>query len=271
MPRAAFGQSLSIGLVGGAAVTDSFRTETVPESGDYFIGTRFFSTSKDYIAGVSIEMRFTPHCSIEADGMFRELHLTWAAVEPDGALNSVSPSPVVTWEFPMLAKYRFRLGNFSPFVEAGPSLRSTGNLNGTNPSHFGFTAGVGVEKNLRGLKIAPVVRYTRWAPDQGQQWAATNHNQVELLVGFSRASQSAGLPRFRVVSLGATGTCRRRQVSGPACLRTKTRRPSSTVARADRRPLGERDGPMTGNVPLRLAVVGSSAEPTPALLRAYQT
>jgi hypothetical protein len=79
-PRVASGLRLSIGLVGGAAVTDGFRTETVPESGDYFIGTRFFSTSKDYIAGASIEMRFTPHWSIEADGMFRELHLTWAAV-----------------------------------------------------------------------------------------------------------------------------------------------------------------------------------------------
>src|ERR1035441_1720740 len=104
MPRAAFGQSLSIGLVGGAAVTDGFRTETIPVSGNYFIGMRFFSTSKDYIAGASIEMRFTPRWSLEADGMFRELHLTWAAVQPDGVLNSVSPAPVVTWEFPVLAK-----------------------------------------------------------------------------------------------------------------------------------------------------------------------
>ena len=207
VPQAAFGQSLSIGLVGGAAVTDGFRTQTVPVSGNYFIGMRFFSTSKDYIAGASIEMHFTPHWSIEADGMFRELHLTWAAVQPDGALNSVSPAPVVTWEFPVLAKYRFRLGNFRPFSEAGPSFRTAGNLNlyGTNPAHFGFTTGVGVERNLRGLKIAPVVRYTRWTADHVAEAPAptSNTNQVELLVGFSRASESAGLPRFRAVSLGA--------------------------------------------------------------------
>lgn len=208
MPRAAFGQSLSIGLVGGAAVTDGFRTETIPVSGNYFIGMRFFSTSKDYIAGASIEMRFTPRWSLEADGMFRELHLTWAAVQPDGVLNSVSPAPVVTWEFPVLAKYRFRLGNFRPFVEAGPSFRTAGNLNlyGTNPAHFGLTTGVGVEKNLRGLKIAPVVRYTHWTSDHVPEAPAaptSNSNQVELLVGFSRASESAGLRQFRAVSLGA--------------------------------------------------------------------
>jgi hypothetical protein len=204
---AAFSQTLSIGVIGGAAVTDGYRTETVPEEwGGDFIGTRIFSTSKDFLAGASIEMRFTPHWSLETDGMFREFHSSWATVESGGTLNSVSPFHTVTWEFPVLAKYRFRFASVSPFVEAGPAFRSAGNLNGTAPSHVGFTAGVGIEKKLGGLKIAPVVRYTRWASSAGPVWSiptTVNQNQVELLVGFSPASESAGVPQLRGVSVGA--------------------------------------------------------------------
>lgn len=204
----AFCQSLSIGLVGGVAVTDAFPTETIP--GDFngvIIDARYFSPAKDYIAGVSIEMRFTPCWSLEGDGMFRELHLTMASVAPDGTLYGNSPSPVVTWEFPVLAKYRFRLAKVSPFVESGLSFRGAGNLNGTTPSIFGFTAGAGFERNLRSLKIAPVVRYTRWAPDPPQQYgggsATTRHDQVELLVGLSPAGESGVRPRLSAVSIGA--------------------------------------------------------------------
>ena len=169
--RTAFPQSLSIGLIGGAAVTDGFRTQTIPVEfpNGGFVGIRYFSASKDYIAGASIEFRVTRHWSLEADGLFRELHLTWAAIEPNGSLNSISPSPVVTWEFPLLAKYRFRLAKLSPFVEAGRSYRTAGNLNGTYPSSSGVTAGIGVEKNLRSLKLAPVVRYTYWASTRSRR------------------------------------------------------------------------------------------------------
>ena len=49
----------------------------------------------------------------------------------------------------MLAKYRFHWSKMNPFVELGPSFRTAGNLNGTNPSHYGFTSGLGVEMHLR--------------------------------------------------------------------------------------------------------------------------
>lgn len=76
--------------------------------------------------------------------MYPELHSTFAGIEPDGTLNSISPSPVVTWEFPVLAKYRFSEGRFRPFIEAGPEFRTTGNLN-FSPSRYGGTAGFGIE------------------------------------------------------------------------------------------------------------------------------
>jgi hypothetical protein len=195
-----FGQNLSVGVIGGASLTDAAPDVT---TGVLPFRTRFWSPTRDWVAGVKLELRFQSHFAVEVDGMYRELHITWAAVLADGSLNSVSPSPVVTWEFPVLAKYRFRWGRAAPFFEAGPSFRTTGNLN-SYPSHYGAAAGVGVETRVAGVTIAPVVRYTRWAADIGYSWVArTRQNQVELLVGFSRAAGTNWSPLGGRVSLGA--------------------------------------------------------------------
>jgi hypothetical protein len=194
----ACGQRLSVGVVAGGSLTDSFQTETIPAPlplQDVFAGTRYFSSSKDYLVGPMVEWRFTLHWSLEVDRLYRKLHFTSAAVEPDGSLNSVSPSPVVTWEFPVLAKYRFQWSKTKPFVELGPSFRTAGNLNGTNPSHRGVTASLGVEMRAWGLTIAPALRYTRWAPDGVQpDGPKSSPNQLELVVGVSGAPQSDSHP-----------------------------------------------------------------------------
>jgi hypothetical protein len=201
-------QNLSFGLIGGTALTDAVDDHTTTDrilapDGSYFnLGTRWWSQSKDWLAGVTIEYRFNSRFSVEVDGMYRELHATEAAVLNDGTLNSVSPSPVVTWQFPVLAKYRFRAGRLRPFAEAGPSFRTTGNLN-FEPSHYGFSAGAGVEMPWRGFDIAPVVRYTRWAHERFDFGpGVTQLNQLELLVAFTRRSESHWSPLGARVSLG---------------------------------------------------------------------
>jgi hypothetical protein len=70
------------------------------------------------------------------------------------------------------------------FVEIGPSFRSSGNLNGTVPSSYGGTFGLGIEAHARKLKLAPVLRYTHWA-GEGLYEPHTKRNQMELLVGLS--------------------------------------------------------------------------------------
>jgi hypothetical protein len=201
-----YGQRLSIGLAGGGSLTDSFPTLTTPA--DFGIpgsptGIRTFSSSKDWIVGPTIEFHFTSQWSVEADGLYRKLHFVEAAVLPNGSLNSVSPSPVVTWEFPVLAKYRFGSSRARPFLEAGPSFRTAGNLNGTRPSHAGITAGAGVEVRSHFVAIAPELRYTRWAGDNILPGIpASNVNQLELLVGLSRSSESDSRPLGRHFSAG---------------------------------------------------------------------
>jgi len=132
-PSGTFGQNVSIGIVGGAGLTDDFRREVLPAF-QGFPGEINYSTPKRYIGGAMVELGFASHFSLEVDGLYRPLGYTFAGIEPNGTLNSVSPATVVTWEFPVLAKYRFAFRGVRPFVEAGPSFRTTGNLNSANPS-----------------------------------------------------------------------------------------------------------------------------------------
>ena len=201
-PLSAFGQHLSFGIIGGAGLTNDFDNEIIgffpsPQGGLVSVPTRFYSTSKDYIVGPKVELGLPLHLCLEIDGLYRPLNFTSAVVEPNGSLNSVSPATVVTWEFPVLAKYRFPLQVVEPFVDVGPSFRTSGNLNGASPSNHGFTVGGGVEFHLSKLRISPGVRYTRWAADDVHCFAAprskcsldiqqplTIRNQAEFLVGF---------------------------------------------------------------------------------------
>jgi hypothetical protein len=198
-------QRLSFGIMGGGALSDAFRREVEPAGFgpiSTITGITFFSEARDLVAGATLELHLNPRWSIEADGLHRQLHMTWAAVLQDGTLNSVSPSPVVTWEFPVLAKYRFTGPRFSPFIEAGPSFRTTGNLNGANPSHVGAALGAGVETRLGNFRVAPTIRYTRWRSDTNPFGPRTRPGQIELLASITHDSEARFHPLGRRVSLG---------------------------------------------------------------------
>lgn len=199
----ALAQQVSLGVVAGGSLTESFQTMNVPTGSSALPFDRFYSPSKDWIIGGMIELQLPLHFSIEADGLYRKLHFTTAGVEPNGSLNGVSPSPVVTWEFPVLTKYRFQWSKLRPFVELGPSFRTAGNLNGTNPSHYGITAGIGADIHLPYLDIAPTLRYTRWSADGlSAAHPNTNPDQVELLVAVSHESELSARPLNRKFSIG---------------------------------------------------------------------
>jgi hypothetical protein len=180
----AFGQPIALGLVGGAAVTDDFLRQSVPEVDGNTLA--YYSVSKDYVVGLMVEVGLPFHLSVEVDGLYRALKFGYDGVLPNGSLQYTHPSEtIVTWEVPVLAKYRFHTPIVSPFVELGPSFRSSGNLNNTRPSHAGFSVGGGVEAHLGRLRIAPEVRYMRWEAGAALYPPVTNPNQVEGLVSFS--------------------------------------------------------------------------------------
>jgi hypothetical protein len=146
-------------------------------------------------AGGSVEWDFTRAVSIEVDGLYRRLHAVGIPV---------SSYSVVTWEFPLLVNYRFSTHRMMPFLEAGPSFRATGNLNEVHPSHYGFSAGVGVEGRVGRWRVAPILRYTRWAQDVQvlREDVRTKPDQLEFLVGFRARSASNRRPLGAHLSLG---------------------------------------------------------------------
>jgi hypothetical protein len=186
LSQLAYGQSLSFGVVGGGSVTEDFHN--TPQGPSSVLA---YSTPKRYLIGAALELRLKAGWSLELDGLFHPLGYTNAFVEPNLVLNSVSPATVVTWEFPVMAKYRFQAGRFTPFLEAGAAFRTTGNLNGANPSHTGFIAGAGVEVPFGRFRFSPEVRYMHWTADPTYS-VRTISNQVELLAEFSTAPSSGG-------------------------------------------------------------------------------
>jgi hypothetical protein len=66
----------------------------------------------------------------------------------------------VSWDFPVLAKYHLAKLGRAPFVEAGPSFRVAGNLNGYDPSHFGLTVGAGAKTRKGWAPICSAALYS---------------------------------------------------------------------------------------------------------------
>lgn len=177
---------LSIGVIGGASLTGDFQDQSIGYANGN--ASLAYSTSKHWIAGGTLEARLPLHLSMEVDALYHELEFTQALYEKsNGTLNSVSPASVVTWEFPLLAEYRFAFPLVKPFVGAGPAFRSAGNLNGTNPSDNGFAAVLGAELRVWKLRIAPQIRYLRWAHDAKVFYSAasTVPDQIEFLTAIT--------------------------------------------------------------------------------------
>jgi hypothetical protein len=197
-------QSISFGVVGGASVTGDFSGSFQPIPGTPLLsGPR--SEPERYIIGGMLEFQLPADWSIEVDGLYHPLRYDGATIYPNGTVTLGSPSPVITYEFPILAKYRFRWGAWRPFVEAGPSFRTAGNLNGTNPSHYGVAAGAGAEFRLGKFRIAPEVRYIRWARESAFLYGppVTRPDQIELVTSFSTGGVTGNVRALRrYISLG---------------------------------------------------------------------
>ncbi|MCZ2146266.1 MAG: PorT family protein [Bryobacterales bacterium] len=173
---------LGLGVIGGLPLTGGFEEMRRPERLD---------EARGYAVGLAAELKLSRRLSIELDGLYRPLRAhSYGAVFVQGELvpgESAFEFTVLTWQLPVPAKYRFRPdARVRPVIEAGPSFRAAGNVNGYNPSRYGFTAGGGIEMHHKTMKISPVARYTRWAKDPpgAVRSASTASNQVELLCSF---------------------------------------------------------------------------------------
>ena len=137
-----------------------------------------------YLAGASGQLELRHDLALEVDAIYKPLR---------NSFGKGQGFTVLTWDFPVLAKYHVAKLGRAPFVEAGPSFRVAGNLNGYNPSHCGVTVGAGAETRMGWALISTALRCTRWAKDAfpyylqpgvHHDYARTNANAVELIFGI---------------------------------------------------------------------------------------
>lgn len=189
------GQGFSFGIVAGGSPTSGFPNETRvnPPTSQTPATTYAFRSSDagDYLVGAMAEIRLPQNLAVEADGIYRPLNFkSYISSVPPGGASSAPSNTVVTWEFPVLLKYRAPAfaPHLRPIFEVGPAFRVASNLNDTAPSNHGVTAGIGLEARILKLRLAPVVRYSRWARDKTAPDVVpprANQNQVEMLIGLS--------------------------------------------------------------------------------------
>lgn len=200
----ALAQKLTLGVIAGTSLTGDVRTGSVSVGGgfsqDGSVTFTYSPVSRPFIAGPKLELDLPGRLSLEVDALYRPLkeRVTQTfdppVVLPNGVtISSIGPSTrkLASWEFPVLAKYRFDVSGPRPFVEAGPSFRPA--ASGSGASHLGITVGVGVETRLAKLHVSPMVRYTRWKRRGGAMGVGSAiTNQVEALVAFEHAATNAG-------------------------------------------------------------------------------
>jgi len=180
-------QSISVGVKGGVPLTDLYAdTKYLPEFGLFFVTpTRTFNAARNYIIGPEVEFRFPLHLSLEVDGLYRPLTVTYEYDEfvPPSKISENSDS----WEFSALPKYGLPFRKAQPFIEAGPSFRLIQHPRNRFLSDHGAAAGAGVNFRVLHMRFEPEIRYTYWAaapPIAVFASLASHHNQAEFLVGL---------------------------------------------------------------------------------------
>jgi hypothetical protein len=158
-------QSIAVGVIGGARLTDDVSLFPSPEANGASAEAAFRLESRFYDVGPMIEIGITHGFAVEFDALYHRKGF-YSAFYHD-TVYYTSRERDNSWEFPLLLKYKLRFPVLNPFVEAGVAPRTiSGRVVSTGQSYspsVGFVAGGGLQFNLGRLRLAPQVRYTRWA------------------------------------------------------------------------------------------------------------
>lgn len=200
-------QRVTFGFLGGTNLTRDFSTVSAVYQDDFYpqgpTTFRLRSGSRGLLAGATCAIELSDALAFEVNALHRNLALQLEFLLPTGERLDAGGNSIGTWEWPLLVRYRLPGTAARPFVEAGPSFRTRKNQPPSEPSQFGFTAGLGAEFRKGPLRLTPRIRYTRWAADGGPRYLLTKSDQVEVLAGIGYAtSPSSWKVRDRRVRLG---------------------------------------------------------------------
>jgi hypothetical protein len=204
-------QGLHFGVKAGVPITQYFETG---ETGGPQGGASYSAATRRYTVGVSGEWRLA-RFGFEIDALYHRMGYVGIVNSVDSASGNFSRSAIDvkgnSWDFPVLAKYRFGRA-MRPYVAAGGVVRYVGPVRGRGeetvgslvtgtsttspldtgePSELrkrfypGLAAAAGLELRAGRFRVLPEFRYTRWtaniSPPGGLLRFASN--QVEFLAG----------------------------------------------------------------------------------------
>jgi len=188
-------QHLGVGVKGGIPVTTDIEGS----------GT---SESRRYLVGPMIEVRLPFGFGVEADALYRRFGYS-TTFEFLSLASSVTRARANSWEFPIVAKYRWRLpcilAGVAPrhvdgeFANSGTNTNPTTGVRSFSSSTgkldfvtgVGFVAGGGVEFGLGRIHVAPEVRYIRWKDPMFSDFGSRGYyllvpqNEVQVLMGLT--------------------------------------------------------------------------------------
>jgi hypothetical protein len=190
---------------GGAPLTDPFKnvTSSIILDTDTDVYTAY-SGPRSFLIGPTIEAKLPFRLTAEADVLHGQTRLfessTSSPTQPpiSGVYTSFSirgSNRLNSWEFPLLAKYRFSLPFIKPYLEAGPNFRVVSGYPSQQMSSKGISAGIGVELSIKRFLFSPELRYTHWGADKGPISSfqpSSETNQLAILAGISTRSLVSG-------------------------------------------------------------------------------
>ena len=176
-----FGQSLSVGVLGGAPFTDVVHATTVGPS-------QILNSSDNYTIGPSVQLNLPLGLRVEFDALYRPYGFRQISIT-SATTSSVNLS-AQQWRFPLLLQYRFPFPVVRPFVEAGPSfehLTGASSLSSflSSPMHTSGTVivfGGGADLKIPFVRLSGEIRYTHETTSYYP--GVSNQNQAEVLFGI---------------------------------------------------------------------------------------
>ncbi len=161
-----------LGVKGGIPTTDL----VVPNRN----GTATIHQQDNYIVGPVAEIRIPFGFALEADGLYRGTNYYVTNV-PTG-ITAIDSSG---WEIPYLAKFRFPIPLFKPFLAGGGAYRTFNGLpSGVTASHNAWVAAGGLELRASKVRFSVEGRYLRWGSTPVNDFARLKRDQMEILLGL---------------------------------------------------------------------------------------